>query len=184
MKNKFPLFIAVLIGIGALVAIKSYVDKMEQQARDQLRGDPVVSAGVDIPAGVEITVDMLVAKEVPKQFIPPQAIQGIDQVKQILGSKTRVLVHAGQLVLWSDLEGETRGGLSTIIPVGQGAFSVAITKGIKAGLLQPSDHIDIIGSFTVRTATARGSNSFCGSGINFNRSPSVSLPIPSTRRSR
>jgi len=149
MKNRFPLIIAIIIGIAALFAIKGYVNKMQQQATDKLKGDLVVAAAVDIPAGVELTVQMLAPKEVPRQFIPAQAIQGSDSVKQILGTKTSVPIHAGQLVLWSDLVSEAKSGLSSIIPEDEGAFTVGIAAGVKPGLIQPSDHIDIIGSFAV-----------------------------------
>jgi len=149
MKNKFPLIVAVVIGVAALIAIRQYVNKMEQQANAKLKGDLVVAANVDIPAGTELTVQMLGPKEVPRQFIPAQAIQGSDSVKQILGTKTRVPIHAGQIVLWSDLVSETHGGLSSLIPAGEGAFSVSVSKGVKPGLIQPGDHIDIIGSFAV-----------------------------------
>lgn len=153
MKNKFPLIIAIVIGVVALLAIRNYVNNAEQKARDQLKGERIVSASVDIPAGAVITMQMLVAKEVPVQFIPAQAIQGADQVKQILGNKTRVAVRAGQILLWSDLVSEQRGGVSAIIPTGQGAFTVSISKGANAALIQPSDHIDIIGSFTTPKPT-------------------------------
>ena len=147
MKNKFPLIIAIVIGVAALLAIRSYVNTAEQKARDQLKGEMVVAASMDIPVGAAITPQMLVPKEVPKQFIPAQAIQGSDQVKLILGNKTRVAIKADQIILWSDLVSDVRGGLSSIIPAGAGAFTVSISKGINAGLIQPSDHIDIIGSF-------------------------------------
>jgi Flp pilus assembly protein CpaB len=153
MKNKFPLIIAIVIGVAALFAIRQYVNKMEQQTAAKLKGEPVVAAAADIPAGTELTSQMLFAKEVPRQFIPAQAIQGSDQVKQILGSKTRVAIRAGQIMLWSDLASEAGGGLSSIIPAGEGAFTVSISKGIKPGLIQPSDHIDIIGSFAVPKPT-------------------------------
>jgi len=149
MKNKFPLIIAVVIGVAALFAINQYVKKMQQQANAQLKGLPIVAASVDIPAGTALTVQMLGPREVPQQFIPAQAIQGSDSVKQILGTKTRVSIRAGQLVLWSDLVSESHGGLASIIPAGEGAFTVSIDKGVKPGLIQPSDHIDIIGSFAV-----------------------------------
>lgn len=149
MKNKFPLIIAIVVGVAALVAIRQYVNKMEQQANAKLKGDIVVAANVEIPAGTELTVQMLGPKEVPRQFIPAQAIQGSDSVKQIIGSKTKYPIHAGQLVLWSDLASETHGGLSSLIPAGEGAFSVSVSKGVKPGLIQPGDHIDIIGSFAV-----------------------------------
>src|SRR5665213_1051499 len=106
-----------------------------------LKGERIVSASVDIPAGAVITMQMLVAKEVPDQFIPAQAIQGVDQVKQIL-----VAVRAGQILLWSDLVSEQRGGVSAIIPEGEGAYTLTISKGANTTLIQPSDHIDIIGS--------------------------------------
>src|SRR5665213_975586 len=146
MKNKFPLLIAIIVGVAALLAIRSYVNNAEQKARDMLKGERIVSASVDIPAGAVITMQMLVAKEVPDQFIPAQAIQGVDQVKQILGNKTRVAVRAGQILLWSDLVSEQRGGVSAIIPEGEGAYTLTISKGANTTLIQPSDHIDIIGS--------------------------------------
>jgi Flp pilus assembly protein CpaB len=149
MKSKFPLIIAVIIGIAALFAIRSYVKKMEEQAQAKLKGEKVVAASADISAGTELTLQMLAPKEVPRQFIPPQAIQGQDDVKQIIGRKTRVVIKAGQLILWSDLVSEARGGLSTVIPAGEGAFTLSFGKGIKSGLIQPSDHIDVIASFAL-----------------------------------
>jgi pilus assembly protein CpaB len=149
MKNKLPLFVAIAIGIVALFSIRQYVSKMERETADQLKGDVVVAARVDLPANTELAMQMIAPKEVPAQFIPAQAIQGSDQVKLILGRKVSVPIRAGQIILWSDLASENRGGLSAIIPKGEGAFTVTISKGIKPGLLQPSDHIDILGSFAM-----------------------------------
>jgi Flp pilus assembly protein CpaB len=153
MKNKFPLIIAIIIGIAALFAIRQYVKNMQDQANAQLKGQPVVAANQDIAAGAVITDRMLYWKEVPTQFIPAQAIQGQDQVKLVIGSKTSVAIKAGQVILWSDLVTETRGGLSSIIPAGQGAFTVNISVGVKSDLIQPSDHIDIIGTFSIPKPT-------------------------------
>jgi Flp pilus assembly protein CpaB len=149
MKNKLPLIVALVVGAVALLAIRSYVNKMEKTTQDQLRGDPVVAASHDIPAGTELTLQMLVAKPVPRKFIPPQAIEGQAQVKQILGRKTGARIQAGQIILWTDLVSEGRGALASIIPAGEGAYTVTIGKGIKAALIQPSDHVDVIGSFSV-----------------------------------
>jgi len=153
MKSKFPLIMAVIIGILAFLAIRAYVNKMQQQAQDQLKGDPVVAARVDIRRGDEVTMQMIAPKSVPRQFIPRQALQGSDDVKLLLGRKAAVDIPKGQIILWSDLVTETKGGLSTIIPEGQGAFTVSIGKGIKPGLIQPSDHIDILGSFAAPKPT-------------------------------
>jgi Flp pilus assembly protein CpaB len=149
MKNTFPLIVAIVIALVALFATYQYVQKKDAAAAAQLRGQPVVAANVDIAAGAEITAQMLYPKEVPTQFIPAQAIQGSDQVKLVIGSKTAVAIKAGQLILWSDLVTENRGGLSSIIPTGEGAFTVPISQGVKSDLIQPSDHIDIIGTFSI-----------------------------------
>jgi len=147
MKNKFPLIIAVVIGIVALLAIRSYVNRMEEETNKKLQGQPVVAAAVDIPAGAEVTRPMIAAKNVPQQFIPSQAIQGSKDAALVLGRHARVTIKAGQPLLWSDLASEAHGGLSSIIPAGEGAYTLAIANGIKPGLIQPSDHIDILASF-------------------------------------
>jgi pilus assembly protein CpaB len=149
MKNKFPLIVAAVVGVVAFFAIRSYVNKMEQATQAQLRGDPVVAASRELPAGTQLTMQMIVAKPVPRKFIPSQAIEGVAQVKQVIGRKTAVPIKAGQIILWTDLAGEGRGGLASVIPTGEGAYTVSIGKGIKPALLQPSDHVDIIGSFAV-----------------------------------
>jgi Flp pilus assembly protein CpaB len=157
MKNTFPLIIAIVIGLVALFAIHQYVKNKEDQAAAQLKGTPVVAAATDIPAGTEITPRMLYPQDVPPRFIPAQAIQGSDQVKLVIGSKTAVSIKAGQMILWSDLVTENRGGLSSIIPEGEGAFTVPISQGVKSDLIQPSDHIDIIGTFSIpRTQASAG----------------------------
>ena len=153
MKNTFPLIIAIVIALVALFATYQYVQKKDAAAAAQLKGLPVVAASVDIAAGTEITAQMLYPQEVPPRFIPAQAIQGSDQVKLVIGSKTSVSIRAGQMILWSDLVTENRGGLSSIIPEGQGAFTVTISQGVKSDLIQPSDHIDIIGTFSIPKAS-------------------------------
>ena len=153
MKNKVPLVAALAVGVVAFFAISSYIKKAEQQAKSQLKGDAVVSAGSDIPQGAVITRAMLATKEVPRQFIPPQAVKGSQELLQITGRKSRVPIKAGQIVLWSDLASETRGGLSSIIPAGEGAFTVSISRGIRPGLIQPSDRVDILSTFTVPKST-------------------------------
>jgi len=149
MKNKLPIIVAIVIGVVALLSIRSYVNKKEAEAEAKLKGERVVAARVDIAAGAEVTMEVIKAKEVPKQFIPPQAIQGAAEVKQILGRKTRVDIKAGQIILWSDLASEARGGLAGIIPAGEGAFTIAVAKGVKPGLIQPGDHVDVLGSFAL-----------------------------------
>jgi Flp pilus assembly protein CpaB len=107
----------------------------------------VVSAAKEIPKGVDITKEMLMPKSVPRQFIPSQALRGSDDVRLLLGRKARYPIQAGQVLTWSDLEPEKAEGLSAYVPEGQRAFTITISKGLKLTMLQPGDHIDILGSF-------------------------------------
>lgn len=151
MKNRLALMAALLLGILAILAIRSYVQRVEREATARLKGSPVVAARSDLEEGEEITLEAVFPKEVPEQFIPPQAIRGSMELKQIIGRKVRVPIRAGQLILWSDLSSERRGGLSTLIPDNEGAFTINISRGINTSLIQPNDRIDILASFAAPT---------------------------------
>lgn len=158
MKGKAPIIVAVLLGIVAILAVRSYVQRVRHEAESKLSGLNVVSARADIKAGTEITRAMLVPKEVPKQFIPPQAVMGSDEVKQIVGRTTRYPLKKGQVLLWSDLEEPKYGGLSSVIPESERAFTISSAAGVETKLIRPNDHVDIIGSFaSPEPAPAAGS---------------------------
>ena len=146
MKNRIAFVAALLLGILAILAIRSYVKRVELEASAKLKGTPVVIARTELAPGAEIAEEMLGLREVPAQFIPPQAVRQGDR-PQIIGRSVRVPINAGQIVLWSDLATERRGGLSTLIPEKEGAFSLSISRGIQPSLIQPNDHIDILASF-------------------------------------
>ena len=147
MKNRIPIIAAVILGIVAVFAVQSYVKRAQESAAAQLKGRQVLAARVDIDKGDEITESMLGLKEVPSQFIPQQAITTPEERRQILGRKARVPITQGTLVLWSDLEIERRGGLSSLIPEGERAYTVGIDAGVGSELLQLNDRVDILGIF-------------------------------------
>ena len=149
MKNKIPLIVAIVLGIIAILAVRFYVQRVEQEARLKLKGAHVVAAKEDIKAGTEIDPDLVAVQGSADSVHTAAGHPGSMELKQILGHKTRVPLRAGQIILWSDLESERRGGLSALIPEGDGAFTVNISQGISSSLIQPNDHIDIIASFAI-----------------------------------
>ena len=147
MKNKIPIIAAVILGIIVMVAINNHIRNIKEQAASQFKGKPVVTVLKDIDRGGEIAESNLGLTTVPTQYIPQQALTTPAEKRQVIGRKTRVPVRAGQLLLWSDLEIEKRGGLSALVPQGERAFTVNFSAGIKTSLLQLNDRVDIIGIF-------------------------------------
>ena len=148
MKNKLPLIIAVVIGILALLAINSYQKQRDREINERFKGKLVIVAKTDIAAGTELTKQLVTYKEVPTRFILRQHILAADEAL-VVGRKTRFQLRAGEDIVTSVLAREERGGLANIIPAGEGAYTVTISQGIRPGLIQVGDHIDIIGSFAV-----------------------------------
>jgi Flp pilus assembly protein CpaB len=93
---------------------------------------------------------MLTFIEIPTRLVLRQSY-GRGDLDQVIGRRTGVRIPSGQPIQASDLEAESRGGFSTVIPTkdGDGAYTVSISKGIKPGLIQPSDHVDIFASFAL-----------------------------------
>jgi pilus assembly protein CpaB len=149
MKSRTPIVVAIVIGILVVFAIRSYVARVKDEAKAQLKGSPVVAARQDMPEGSLVKMDLIYPKEVPDRFIPPQAIRGSAEVAQIVGRKVRFPITKDQIILWSDLEMERRRGLATVVPGDERAFTMSVAQGVSASLLQPNDHVDIIASVAV-----------------------------------
>ena len=130
MKNRVPIIAAIVLGVIVVIAIQSYVKRAQEQAKAQLKGRQVVAARVDIPQGAEITESMLGLVEVPDRFIPQQAITSSGGGRHIIGRATRWRIAPGNLQLWSDVDEEKRGGLSSLIPEGERAYTLNIQAGV------------------------------------------------------
>jgi pilus assembly protein CpaB len=147
MKSKLPLMMAVIIGVLALLAVRSYVSKIQERTNAQLKGDLLVAANRDIPRGAEFTLDMLRLKQVPRQSTPNMALKGAEEAKQLVGRKAAFNIQKESIISWSDVEPDKPESLSSSIPEGLRGFTISISKGLKPTMLQPGDHIDILGSF-------------------------------------
>jgi Flp pilus assembly protein CpaB len=144
MKNRIPIIAAVLLGIFVIFAIQNYLKREKAKVQDQLREEYVLGAAQEIEKGTEITEEMLTWLQVPGQAVHHQAMTTDRERSRIIGRKTRIAIPARQAILWTDLEIEKRGGLSSLIPEGERAFSVEFGE---SDLFQLNDRVDIIGIF-------------------------------------
>jgi Flp pilus assembly protein CpaB len=149
MKNRAPIIVAVVFLIIGILAIRSYVQNIRDEYEEQLKGKKVVAASVDIDAGTELRQSMVFAKEVPPQFIPAQAVRGAEELRQVIGRKVQYRIKEGDIIQWTDFAVERRGGLASLIPASERAFTIDVSMGVQGKLLNPNDHIDIISSFAL-----------------------------------
>ena len=145
MKSKLPIIAAIILAFVAVTAIRSYVKRVEADAAQQLKGRQIVFASKEIPKGAELAENMMTMDSVPDKFIPRQAITSLSEKRQIVGRTTRVRIPKGKLILWSDIEVEKQGGLSSLVPEGERAFAIDIDLGVNTDLLQLNDRVDVIG---------------------------------------
>lgn len=151
MNNKWQLPIAVLFGAAAFFVINR--SNNQKIARDQAgtRYAQVLYTRVPIQAGTELKGDLLTVKPVPEQYVSPQAILQQD-LKMVLGRSVQANLNQETMLSLADIQGETASSFTQIIPSGEGAYSVSISRGIKPGLIRSGDHIDLMATFTLPKA--------------------------------
>ncbi|MBU4418680.1 MAG: Flp pilus assembly protein CpaB [Candidatus Omnitrophica bacterium] len=157
LRRKFPLIIAVVCGIAAIILLNLYLGKreveiwerMKQEEQKALAAKPKVTMGVvmvakkDIPAQTPITAEDITFKQVPVEYIQPGAVTSFEQV---MGQIASGPIAAEEQILSSKLlpPGNIGKTLSEITPEGKRAITVSAESlsGI-ASLLKPGDYVDI-----------------------------------------
>jgi len=157
LRRKFPLIIAVVCGIAAIILLNLYLrkreveiwDRMKQQEQKVLATKPKVTMGVvlvakkDIPEQTPITAGDLAFKQVPLEYIQPGAVTSFEQV---MGQIASGPIAAEEQILSSKLlpPGNVGKTLSEITPEGKRAITVTVDNISNiAGLLKPGDYVDI-----------------------------------------
>ena len=109
----------------------------------------VVTASQGIPAGTEITPEMLALTAVPADSVLSGAFQEADAARAV-GLFTRIPIGAGEQIVVAKVSdaGATGTGLKFIVPEGKRAIAISASKVISAGgLLRPGDRVDVLGTF-------------------------------------
>lgn len=155
MKNKLILAIALLLAVLAFFMNWRYLTK---QRADLLEGHQLVEVIVakrDMPAGTALTIDDLSLDEVFKSAVGQNVFLEKD-LNSLLGKKLLYPVRRADPILWSQVDMPRRvgTGLSSVVEKGERALSLAIAgaPGV-GGLIQPNDHVDILGTFSFPSRT-------------------------------
>jgi len=148
VRPTLPLILSIALGAAAVLMVRNYITGEKQAMKKGLEPVRIVVARRNIPANEPLEVEWVAARPVPKKFVHANAIYP-EEVDLIISRELVYPIRAGDPILWMDFKGGERyRGFSTMIKEGERAMTVRVdeTSSI-AGLIQPGDHIDILGTF-------------------------------------
>jgi len=149
IRPTIPLLLSIALGTAAVLMVRSYISGEKVSITKGLEPVRVVVASRNIPANLPIKMDMIAARGVPKKFVHANSIYP-EESDLLIGRELMYPVRAGDPILWMDFKGGERyRGFSSMIREGERALTLQVNKtSIIGGLLQPGDHIDILGTFS------------------------------------
>ncbi len=164
IRPTIPLILSIALGTAAVLMVRSYLTSEKVSLTKGLEPVRVVVASRNIPASVPIKIEMIAARGVPKKFVHANSIYP-EESDLLLGRELMYPVRAGDPILWMDFKGGERyRGFSSMIREGERALTLRVDdSSTMAGLMQPGDHIDILGTFTDASRTA--SDQGAGRGV-------------------
>ena len=148
VRPTLPLILSIALGTAAVLMVRNYITGEKKAMKKGLEPVRIVVARRNIPANEPLEVEWVAARPVPKKFVHANAIYP-EEVDLIIGRELVYPVRAGDPILWMDFKGGERyRGFSTMIKEGERAMTVRVDEtSMIAGLIQPGDHIDILGTF-------------------------------------
>ena len=143
MKNVLPVIIAVLLGIAAVLAVRSRLARSE--AAPEAIATLIVTAQ-EIPAGTEITDQMLAWKTLPLSNRPATGLSWTER-QLLLGQKSARDIPIGDFVLANDVL--PRGRLAEQIRAGFWAVPLRLEDSFLLELIEVGDEIAVISTLEV-----------------------------------
>lgn len=167
MKQKVILAVSVLIGLIAAFMTASYISSRERALQAEKaafnrrnRTADVVVLTKDLPAGTRLTSDDLGVLSFPERALREQAVRPEGNVAlRLVGRTLAVGVSARQPLQWSDIEGGApdNRGLAGMLRPKMRALSISVSPATSvSNMVRPSDHVDVLGTFTLPSKTVPG----------------------------
>jgi pilus assembly protein CpaB len=154
MKEKIILIVAIFSGLAAMFLTKLYVNKVDADLRSRYQMVTVVVAAQQMNEGTILTDDVvrksLAANDVSKSAVTGRNILP-ENIPLIKGRALKNSVQARAPLMWSDIEGggQQGGNVATMVNESERALSIPVDAiASVTGLVEPNDHVDILGTFT------------------------------------
>ena len=164
MKQKIVLIAAVVAGLAAAVLTRFYLVSKDSEIAD-MKAKFAERYGVmevlcyaeNVPGGTLISKSQLGTKNVPAAGLRGQALT-LENLGDVLGRKIMLGHRTGDIVFWADIEGGNprEVGLAADVKKGMRAVSInASGAAAVSGMVNPNDHVDVIGCFTFPDESGR-----------------------------
>jgi len=158
MKEKIILLLSVLIGLAAFWLTGNYLKNEQKRLHAGVQKIKVIAAARDLPANTVLTLDDIGMRDEFQSAVGDNIVRPEDH-NLILGKRIRYSLKKNEPVWWSVVEAASRkqGGLSPSIKPTMRAISVSVSGAdTVSGLVQPSDRVDILGTFALPSRSLPG----------------------------
>lgn len=129
---------AVVTGIG----VYSYLSYLRAQVPIAGSLVPVVVASQDVDPGTVLDAGLVELSDHPEKYLPQGSL---NKISLAIGKVTTVPIFAGEPIVERKLG--AAGGLSSVVPPGQRAFSLAVSSGALGFSPKPGDRVDVVVTF-------------------------------------
>lgn len=146
--NKTWIVLGVAVGVGLLAALaaRSYLSGQMAAIEARAKGNPVnvVVAKHELKKGEKLSADNVAVRMIPADYAHSNAVNP-DDFDRLDGQALAYPVKAGEMILWSLMEGKKAPSFSTRIAAGHRAITVPVDEvNSMSGMLEPGDMIDLL----------------------------------------
>ncbi len=139
----------MLAMLAALLVYRLLSSAVQTSASEpQVATQPVIVALQDIPLRTVIDESMVAVREIPTEFVPPDAAVDLNDVVDKMAVAD---IKEGEIVLLSRLESPTNvtRNIALTIPEGQVVIALPAQDLLnRVGMVKPGDHVDILFSLS------------------------------------
>ena len=157
MNQKVVLIVSVVVGLLAAFLTRTYLSSIDKEYKDKekklmdrLTTMKVTIVNKDLPSGAMLTSSDLDFTEGIKSVFLGKAFEDTNY-QVLIGKKIVRQLKKGAVVTWADLEDgdPTMRGLSGDIKKEMRGYSVEVSGAASvSGMVQPNDHVDVLGTYT------------------------------------
>ncbi len=149
--NRSWLILVLALSLGALAAfgVNRYITRQVEDIESRGRATKMVKVLVpksDLIKGTVLTSTLVAVREVPAEWAHSNAMVPA-QFERVENQKLAYAANAGEMLMWSMLEGQRAPSFSSRLPAGRRAITVPVDDvNSISGMLEPGDRIDLMAS--------------------------------------